>query len=95
MNNLVDETLDCTVPMSDQVLAKVQKVRNLVRPRFPSSLPPLNDLQAVAKYKFLDDYKDNWAVNDFIKARLKVRKAHLYKEGLEKVVAEVQKNKSK
>ncbi|KAJ3911623.1 hypothetical protein F5877DRAFT_55094 [Lentinula edodes] len=72
INKLVDDHLDCEVPMSEQTAAKVKKVREL----------------AVEKYPFLKEYSGLWAVDDFIRNHLKYQKSVLRKEKLEKIAAE-------
>ncbi|KAJ3873850.1 hypothetical protein F5051DRAFT_431848 [Lentinula edodes] len=72
MNNLVEDHLNCDLPMSEQGAANVKKVRQL----------------AVEKYIFLKEYSGLWAVDDFIRNHLKYQKAVLRKERLEKIAAE-------
>ncbi|KAJ3806469.1 hypothetical protein EV368DRAFT_68894 [Lentinula lateritia] len=72
INNLVEDHLNCDLPMSEQGAANVKKVRQL----------------AVEKYIFLKEYSGLWAVDDFIRNHLKYQKAVLRKERLEKIAAE-------
>ncbi|KAJ3928017.1 MAG: hypothetical protein NXY57DRAFT_1041962 [Lentinula lateritia] len=72
INNLVEDHLDCDVPMSEQSTANVRKVRQ----------------QAVEKYIFLKEYSGLWAVDDFIRNHLKYQKSVLRKERLEKIAAD-------
>ncbi|KAJ3766546.1 hypothetical protein FB446DRAFT_608872, partial [Lentinula raphanica] len=58
IDKLVENQLDCTQPLSKQIMTKVEDVRS----------------QASAKFRFLDDYLDHWAVDDFIRCHLKYRK---------------------
>ncbi|KAJ3710496.1 hypothetical protein C8R42DRAFT_729396 [Lentinula raphanica] len=72
INGLVEQKLDCLQPLSKQTLAAVQDVRSM----------------AVDKYIFLNDYHDNWAVDDFIRCHLKYRKQALQKIALGKEAAD-------
>ncbi|KAJ3887129.1 hypothetical protein GG344DRAFT_81034 [Lentinula edodes] len=72
INKLVDDHLDCEVPMSEQMAVKVKKFREL----------------AVEKYPFLKEYSGLWAVDDFIRNHLKYQKSVLRKEKLEKIAVE-------
>ncbi|KAF9072146.1 hypothetical protein BDP27DRAFT_1418288 [Rhodocollybia butyracea] len=75
INKLVNDKLDCTISITQQIATKLEAVQ----------------AQAISKYPLLDEYRDHWVLNDFIKNRLKVCKAALHKEELEKVAAEAQK----
>ncbi|KAH7871266.1 uncharacterized protein C8R40DRAFT_1072574 [Lentinula edodes] len=72
INTLVEDHLECELPMSEQSVANVKRVRQ----------------QAVEKYIFLKEYSGLWAVDDFIRNHLKYQKCVLKKEKLEKIVAE-------
>ncbi|KAJ4496411.1 hypothetical protein C8J55DRAFT_554137 [Lentinula edodes] len=72
VNGLVEDHLDCELPMGEQSAASVKRVRQ----------------QAVEKYTFLKEYSGLWAVNDFIRNHLKYQKSVLRKEKLEKMAAE-------
>ncbi|KAJ3870834.1 hypothetical protein F5051DRAFT_434326 [Lentinula edodes] len=50
INKLVEDNLDCELPMSEQRAVNVKKVRD----------------EAVAKYVFLKEYRGFWALDDFI-----------------------------
>ncbi|KAJ3871626.1 hypothetical protein F5051DRAFT_312687, partial [Lentinula edodes] len=58
IDKLVQAHLDCTEPLTKQLASKVEEVRSM----------------AVKKFRFLDDYRDHWAVDDFIRCHLKYRK---------------------
>lgn len=89
MNDLVDNNLDGRAPLSDQTLISVQNVRNQVSSFSETSAITNSSYKAIAKYKFLDEYREHWVINDFIKTRLKVRKNALEKKEGAKAVAEV------
>ncbi|KAJ3898181.1 hypothetical protein F5879DRAFT_995061 [Lentinula edodes] len=72
VNGLVEDHLDCELPMGEQSAANVKRVRQ----------------QAVEKYTFLKEYSGLWAVDDFIRNHLKYQKSVLRKEKLEKMAAE-------
>ncbi|KAJ3769894.1 hypothetical protein FB446DRAFT_790974 [Lentinula raphanica] len=55
------ETLDCSLPLSDQPLLRVQAIRD----------------QASTKFPFLNDYENLWVVDDMIRSRLKYEKTAL------------------
>ncbi|KAJ3759298.1 hypothetical protein EV360DRAFT_69609 [Lentinula raphanica] len=55
------ETLDCSLPFSDQSLLRLQAIRD----------------QAITKFPFLNDYENLWAVDDMIRSRLKYEKSAL------------------
>ncbi|KAJ3793336.1 hypothetical protein GGU11DRAFT_749005 [Lentinula aff. detonsa] len=79
INDLVDNNLDGRVPMSEQALVNVQTVRE----------------KAIAKFSFLEEYREHWVVNDFIKTRLKVRKTALEKKEGAKAIAEIKERNEK
>ncbi|KAJ3970633.1 hypothetical protein EV361DRAFT_993738 [Lentinula raphanica] len=72
INGLVEQKLDCLQPLSKQTFAAVEEVRSM----------------AVDKFIFLNDYHDNWAVDDFIRCHLKYRKQALQKIALGKEAAD-------
>ena len=51
--------------------------------------------QTIDRFPFSNKYRDLWIVNDFIKAHLKVWKAALKKQELEKIVADTAKKNNK
>ncbi|KAJ3720329.1 hypothetical protein C8R42DRAFT_722054 [Lentinula raphanica] len=55
------ETLDCSLPLSNQPLLRVQAIRD----------------QASTKFPFLNDYENLWVVDDMIRSRLKYEKTAL------------------
>ncbi|KAJ3717009.1 hypothetical protein C8R42DRAFT_724650 [Lentinula raphanica] len=55
------ETLDCSLPLSDQPLLRVQAIRD----------------QASTKFPFLNDYENLWVIDDMIRSRLKYEKTAL------------------
>ncbi|KAJ3816611.1 hypothetical protein F5880DRAFT_1512507 [Lentinula raphanica] len=55
------ETLDCSLPFSDQSLLRLQAIRD----------------QATTKFPFLNDYENLWVVDDMIRSRLKYEKSAL------------------
>ncbi|KAJ3912784.1 hypothetical protein F5877DRAFT_84451 [Lentinula edodes] len=73
INKLVEDNLDCELPMSEQRAVNVKKVRD----------------EAVAKYVFLKEYRGFWALDDFIRNHLKYQKSVLRRQKLEKMVADV------
>ncbi|KAJ3781038.1 hypothetical protein GGU10DRAFT_336699 [Lentinula aff. detonsa] len=72
INKLVEDHLDCELPMSEQSAANMKKVRQ----------------QAVEKFVFLKEYSGLWAVDDFIRNHLKYQKSVLKREKLETIAAE-------
>ncbi|KAH7872193.1 hypothetical protein F5879DRAFT_926319 [Lentinula edodes] len=75
IDKLVQEHLDCTEPLTKQIASKVEEVRSL----------------AVKKFRFLDDYHDYWAVDDFVRCHLKYRKQALQKISLQNEAAKTRK----
>ncbi|KAJ3913321.1 hypothetical protein F5877DRAFT_12417, partial [Lentinula edodes] len=75
INNLVEDHLNCDLPMSEQGAANVKKVRQLVRAIVFRHKSILSQSQAVEKYIFLKEYSGLWAVDDFIRNHLKYQKA--------------------
>ncbi|KAJ3858524.1 hypothetical protein EV359DRAFT_87612 [Lentinula novae-zelandiae] len=65
VKKFIDETveakLDCLQPLGKQQYLKLEEVRTL----------------AVAKFSFLEEYRGDWVVYDFIRCRLKYRKQAL------------------
>lgn len=51
------------------------------------------DLQALNKYPVLEQYTDNWPIDDFIRSYLKCKRVTLKREKLEKLVVELEKSK--
>ncbi|KAJ3714852.1 hypothetical protein C8R42DRAFT_726348 [Lentinula raphanica] len=70
----VETKLDCLKPLSKQDRSKVEEVRTL----------------AVTKFSFLEDYRDDWVVYDFIRCHLKYRKQALQKLALEETATQAQ-----
>ncbi|KAJ3765838.1 hypothetical protein FB446DRAFT_709137 [Lentinula raphanica] len=79
INQAVEDHLVGDLPLRKQSMSAVQKVRNLT----------------IKKYPILEEYKDLWVIDDFIRCHLKVRKAALRTEKLEKIVADLEKEKEK
>ncbi|GAW07327.1 hypothetical protein LENED_009309 [Lentinula edodes] len=87
INGVVEDHLDCELPMSEQSAANVKRVRQQVRIMTTVEIY-LTQGQAVEKYTFLKEYSGLWAIDDFIRNHLKYQKSVLRKEKLEKMVAE-------
>ncbi|KAJ3873305.1 hypothetical protein F5051DRAFT_444375 [Lentinula edodes] len=66
IDKAVEENLDTTKPFTKQLPSKIEEVQTI----------------ASKKYPCLDDYRDNWVTNDFIKCHLKYRKQAIQKERL-------------
>ncbi|KAJ3740308.1 hypothetical protein EV360DRAFT_90432 [Lentinula raphanica] len=79
INRIVQDKLDCTIPYTEQPLLALKQVRDL----------------AAAKYPVLNQYRDNWATDDFIRAQLKYRKSALQKEAVETELAEIRSRATK
>ncbi|KAJ3963526.1 hypothetical protein EV361DRAFT_776891, partial [Lentinula raphanica] len=76
INDLVEKHLDCTLPMSDQPLESVKKVRAQVRPMNSPVSCSQSEIhkQAAEKFIFLEEYRGLWVIDDFIRNHLKYRK---------------------
>ncbi|KAJ3726394.1 hypothetical protein DFJ43DRAFT_1088012 [Lentinula guzmanii] len=72
INNLVEEHLNCELPMSAQRRGDIKKVQT----------------EAAAKFVFLKEYRGLWVTDDFIRNHLKYQKSVIKKEKLEKMVAD-------
>ncbi|KAJ3897935.1 hypothetical protein F5879DRAFT_927453 [Lentinula edodes] len=72
INNMVEQHMNCELPMTAQRRADVKKVQ----------------IEAVAKFEFLKEYSGLWVVDDFIRNHLKYQKSVLKKEKLEKIAAD-------
>ncbi|KAE9387024.1 hypothetical protein BT96DRAFT_1005527 [Gymnopus androsaceus JB14] len=70
----VDDHLECEKPMKNQSLSQVKKVREAT----------------LTKYPTLAEYKDLWVIDDFVRNRLKSRKAALRLQKLEKIAREAE-----
>jgi DNA mismatch repair ATPase MutL len=46
------------------------------------------------KYPVFEEYEDHWPINDFVRNHLKTRKAAIKNEKLEKMAAEMEKQKA-
>ncbi|KAJ3797278.1 hypothetical protein GGU11DRAFT_756849 [Lentinula aff. detonsa] len=72
INNLVEEHLNCELPMSAQRRGDIKKVQT----------------EAATKFVFLKEYRGLWVIDDFIRNHLKYQKSVIKKEKLEKMVAD-------
>ncbi|KAJ3902049.1 hypothetical protein F5879DRAFT_924162 [Lentinula edodes] len=76
VKKFIDETveakLDCLQPLGKQRYLKLEEVRTL----------------AVAKFSFLEEYRGDWVVYDFIRCRLKYRKQALKRTASMKAAAD-------
>ncbi|KAJ3928968.1 MAG: hypothetical protein NXY57DRAFT_1018795 [Lentinula lateritia] len=76
VKKFIDETveakLDCLQPLGKQQYLKLEEVRTL----------------AVAKFSFLEEYRGDWVVYDFIRCRLKYRKQALKRTASMKAAAD-------
>ncbi|KAJ3780262.1 hypothetical protein GGU10DRAFT_380918 [Lentinula aff. detonsa] len=72
IRNRVRATLDCSLCFSDQPLQRLHDIRQ----------------EAVAKYSFLQEYEDLWAVDDLIRSRLKYEKVALKRKADAKLAEE-------